>query len=329
MKKANVLLLFFIVIYGYSLKSQISNVDFEEGYFNHWNGTYNLSSALNCGTTTPNPLSNGGIDSTGNNPSQLIVSSGFDPLVKTANLPVNNPFGGSYSVRLGDTLNGCGSANLFHAINNSLNTADLSICYAVVLYDTGYSFDDAPKFIFQVFTAYDNFPILYDTITATNANTDTSFHRADLNKPGLYYTHWKKVCIDLRPFLGQTVIVNLISSDCNNRTHLGYAYIDCVLGTCNNISTGVNTLNSLENSVAVFPNPANNYFNLTMESLVNDTFEITLYDIKGAVLLKDNFTSSIGKTTKTYKTDGLSKGVYFISIKAGQQGTIQKKIIIN
>jgi hypothetical protein len=254
-----------------------------------------------------------------------IVSFGFDPLVKTTNLPVNNPFGGSYSVRLGDTLNGCGASYLFHSINTGVNNADLSVCYAVVLYDTGYSFNEAPKFIFQVLTAYNDACILCDTITV---GTDTAFHLADPDKPRLYYTRWKKICVDLLPYVGMTTIVNFISSDCNNRTHLGYAYVDCVLNACYT-TTDIKADSIFAKSIILYPNPAADYFNLTVESLINDEFEITLCDIKGAVLLKDNFNSSMGKTSKIYKTDGLSKGIYFLSIKATQQGTVQKKIIIN
>ncbi|MEO8761150.1 MAG: T9SS type A sorting domain-containing protein [Bacteroidia bacterium] len=329
MKKTIFLFFFLIGISSFTLKSQVNNVDFESGHFNHWNGSYNLSSSLNCGTSTPNPLTNGGIDSVGNNPAQQIVSSGFDQLVKTVNLPVNSPFGGSYSVRLGDTLNGCGTSQLDYVISTvSAANYNISICYAVVLYDTGYSFNDAPKFIFQVETGI-GYCILCDTLTAGNMATDTSFHQADLNKVGLYYTSWKKVCLNLLPYIGQGVVINFISSDCNNKTHLGYAYIDCVLNTCNNVTTDINAINTFSNNIVLYPNPANNYFNLTVKNLVNDAFEITLYDMKGAVLLKDNFTSLPGKTTQTYKTDGLEKGVYFISIKDKQHRTIQKKLIIN
>jgi hypothetical protein len=334
MKKYQLLFTFiFLTCFG---RAQIGyyNIDFENGHFTNWNGAYNNSV---CGTLTPNPMPIGGIDSLGTPPQYAIVSTGFDPSVTLASLPVNSPFGGNFSVRLGDTIDGCGAAQITYYINVIPTVSDkVAISCACVFNDSGtYAFANAPKFMYNFLSPSTSDCLTYpagvtycDTIVFSP--TDSSFLHASSSLSTLYYRNWQTLCFDLTPFIGTTIPISFTSSDADDGLHLGYAYVDCQFysSSCSG-TTNLHQITDLSASISVYPNPASNCVNLSLKSLQSDEFEITLCDIQGAILMKDNFASALEQINKTYKTENLPRGIYFVSIKTKKQGTIQKKVIIN
>jgi hypothetical protein len=327
-KHIPIFFLFFTCFTFVKAQPTIFNIDFESGYFTNWQGAYNNTT---CGTSTPNPMTTVGIDTLSSPPQHIIVSTGFDPSVTLASLPVNNPIGGNYSVRLGDTIDGCRASQLTYTFVIGGFNQSVSISYALVFNDNGtHSFNDAPKFMYGLTLCGGTYVIASDTIVY--ASSDTSFYHGSNSPNDIYYTKWKTICVDLTPWIGVCgyTTLNLISSDCDAGSHRGYAYVDCQMNPslCSSI-TSINKLADLSASVSVYPNPASNCVNLSLKSLQSDEFEITLCDIQGTILMKDNFASALGQINKTYKTENLPKGIYFVYIKTKKQGTIQKKVIIN
>lgn len=68
-----------------------------------------------------------------------------------------------------------------------------------------------------------------DDIFNPNSNNECSNNRMEI-----YYRNWTTVAIALKDYIGQTVTVEFIASDCKPGGHLGYAYIDT---QCSSLST--------------------------------------------------------------------------------------------
>ncbi|GAL86620.1 hypothetical protein CHU_1634 [Sporocytophaga myxococcoides] len=68
-----------------------------------------------------------------------------------------------------------------------------------------------------------------NSVTNPNANNQCPNNRMDL-----YYRNWTTVAIALKDYIGQTVTVEFLASDCEPGGHLGYAYIDT---ECNSLTT--------------------------------------------------------------------------------------------
>lgn len=75
--------------------------------------------------------------------------------------------------------------------------------------------------------------------TACTASTGIAFYNAGTGtpyNPGTYwniYHHWKVFNIDLSAYLGQSVTIEVIVSDCNAGGHFGYLYFDAQCGPMN------------------------------------------------------------------------------------------------
>jgi len=90
----------------------------------------------------------------------------------------------------------------------------------------------------------------------------------------------------------------------------------------NNLSTGIKE-HLFESSVKVFPNPANNYFEISIEKGIGATF--TLHNSIGQVVFQTNL-----EQTNNFRvnTEAFSKGVYFWKIITDEQDSFTGKIVI-
>jgi hypothetical protein len=82
-----------------------------------------------------------------------------------------------------------------------------------------------------------------------------------------------------------------------------------------------------ESSVKIFPNPASDYLNISvnLENL-NEYLDIMLTDMNGRIVIQD-YQSNIWQQSFNYNIKSLSSGIYFLIIKT-EKGQLTKKIII-
>jgi len=73
----------------------------------------------------------------------------------------------------------------------------------------------------------------------------------------------------------------------------------------------------------VFPNPANDYFEFSLENQ-SENLELNMYDVNGRVLTTKLFNS---QQEKRVNTQNLTPGIYFVEIKNGAQRSIKKLVI--
>ncbi|WP_304139224.1 S8 family serine peptidase [Mesonia mobilis] len=86
--------------------------------------------------------------------------------------------------------------------------------------------------------------------------------------------------------------------------------------TATSMSVANNEMNS---EINVWPNPANNFINITSEKSDISDYNINLYDLQGRVVMKDI-------SSETVNISSLSKGLYILDFRNGNQ-SFQKKII--
>jgi len=85
--------------------------------------------------------------------------------------------------------------------------------------------------------------------------------------------------------------------------------------------------NDNEIQVDVFPNPSDNYFNVSFQLDPKNKTIITINDINGKQLQKEIIDKESGLYTRQFDMKDFSKGVYFINIKQGKN-VVSKQIII-
>jgi hypothetical protein len=83
-------------------------------------------------------------------------------------------------------------------------------------------------------------------------------------------------------------------------------------------NVGINE--NIANEVSIYPNPTSDVLNITTSS--NDLSELTVKDITGKIVLKQNFNNKI-----TINTENYSKGIYLIDVK-NNLGTVSEKISV-
>jgi len=209
------------------------NTDFENGNYSGWTGgNYNPSGLFNCGGTTPNPMPSAGFGFSAMNvvsDEHGLCNGGNDPSVVVAPfLPCVSPYGGTVSARIGDISNGCGAAEMrFQFVVTPQNT-NFTYYYAAVMYD-GHPANTAPKMVIDMVDITTGQPIgcaAYSVDATQAANPSFGFLPADPGNPLMYYKPWSAVFVPLTAYIGKTVEIHVLTSDCNGTAHRGYAYFD-------------------------------------------------------------------------------------------------------
>ena len=87
-----------------------------------------------------------------------------------------------------------------------------------------------------------------------------------------------------------------------------------------NMGANVGINENIANNVSIYPNPTSDVLNISTNS--NDLSELTVKDITGKIVLKQNFNNKI-----TINTENYSKGIYLIDVK-NNLGTVSEKISV-
>lgn len=200
----------------YAFPQNCQNVDFEEGTFNGWSGFtgYNPGGGQIAQVNVP------GFVVTRHT---IMSTPGFDPY-SNGQLSVISPYGGSYSVRLGNDNVGAEAERLSKTILITPQNTSLVYEYAVVFEDPQHDIEDQPRFELNILDQNGNpipDPCFNYSVTAAS------------NLPGyqqgpddVYFRVWTPVALDLSAYVGQAITVEFTTYDCAIGGHFGYAYFD-------------------------------------------------------------------------------------------------------
>ncbi|MCW3089851.1 MAG: domain containing protein [Ferruginibacter sp.] len=209
------------------------NIDFETGKFDHWDcfvGTTSANGIQNTITLLPSlPLPNRHELISGNSP-QLM-----DPY---GNFPQLCPYGGNYSVKLGNNNIGKEAEGISYTFKIPAveDTFSFTYFYAVVFEDPSHSAIEQPRFFV---TAYDVATGKLINCASYNyiANGAIPGFQVSPNHPGVLYRNWSPVSIQFAGLGNHTVRLEFKTADCTQGGHFGYAYLDVGTGCSNILAT--------------------------------------------------------------------------------------------
>lgn len=206
------------------------NIDFESGDFTNWEcftGSTRVVSGQNSITLSPSgPV------------------AGRHDIISASSLPTNDPYGGfprlcpyggNYSVKLGNNGTGAQAEGLSYTfvVPASIDTFTFTYFYAVVFENPGHAVYEQPRF----------FVTAYDVVTGNTINCASFDYVSTGSIPGfqhapnsstVLYKDWTPASLQFAGLGGHTVRLEFKTADCTLGGHFGYAYLD-VGSACSNI----------------------------------------------------------------------------------------------
>lgn len=216
---------------AYSQSSCPPNLDFESGTFNNWE--------CFTGTVDTTPLGKNRMNLSPSAPvsgRHEIISRASNPgLDQYGGFPKLCPYGGNYSVRLGNDQTGAEAEALSYSfvVPSTIDTFTFTYFYAVVLQDPAHTPPEQPRF----------FVTAYDVITGELINCASYDYISTAALPGfiqspgnpeIIYKGWTPTSLQFAGMGGHTVRLEFRTADCTRTGHFGYAYMD-IASACSNI----------------------------------------------------------------------------------------------
>lgn len=236
MNKPLSLLLFLLAVLCNSAFSQgcPSNIDFEQGDFSHWQCSIgktfeqNGKNVISLSDTTPLPGRH------------EIVAADTGVTVKDpyGNFPVVCPYGGKYSVKLGNNNTGAEAEGISYTftVPTGIDTFTFTYFYAVVFENPSHTLPEQPRF----------FVTAYEVPSGAVINCASYNYVATSGLPGfeksladttILFKRWSPVSIQFAGLAGHKVRLEFKTADCTLGGHFGYAYLDVGTGCSNVLAT--------------------------------------------------------------------------------------------
>ncbi len=163
------------------------------------------------------------------------VDEGLDPVVENLcqdlDLPVVSPSGGAYSMRLGNSWTGSEAESVSLRFTVDEQSTFFLLQYAVVMEDPSHTFDDQPRFELNI-KRTDGEPVECGSYVVRADEELEGFESCGI----LRVRPWTTVGIELQSYLGEEIIIEILTTDCGRGGHFGYAYFDA---TCQPLSIEV------------------------------------------------------------------------------------------
>jgi hypothetical protein len=174
-------------------------------------------------------------------PHQSIVSRAYDPILPAGVLNTTSLVGNNYSLRIGNPCYHFGTEYLSKKFLVT-GTGIINFMYALVLMGS-----ENTSFWVKVFDNTGNpingvvyldglgLPLKDHYISSA---TDPFLQHDNSTNSLISYKDWSCATIKLDAFIGQTITVALVTSDCSLGAHWAYAYVDDWCGDCSGSTTG-------------------------------------------------------------------------------------------
>jgi gliding motility-associated-like protein len=256
------------------------------------------------------------------------------------------PSGYLYSARLGDAIvNGdenprCWNQSLDYTMTIDSSNALVVIKFALVLqYASDHNATNEPRFRFTLFDAHgDTIPDCsnYDVYSSNQNIEGFKTYTPAGSKDPVKWRDWTTVGADLSRYIGQTITIELMAADCNQRYHYGYAY---VVAECHPLYITVNYCSGDSTASLTAPEGFESYQWKDSTGTVVDTSQILdLSDPQEGDVYKCIMTSATGCTVSlqstiaryvlspdfsSYMIDCFSNIVQMVNLSTTTHGTIK------
>lgn len=283
-----------------SLNTPCGNGDFESGILDpiEWSAGYTKLSGGNNSTFSPpfnnimqpangNPIDapiNAGCGNQANENHHVIVSVGFDPMVPTLPRVPASTISNKYALRLGNNCPGCGTERIQKKFVVTTANTSYKFMYALVV-QAPHGLTDNPSLWVRVFNSsgvaipglvyldpQNTSPM--DRAVSDLTNPYWKIFKKDANSENdVLYREWACARIDLSNLVGQVVTVEILTNDCAQCGHYGYAYVDNFCIGCDNNPPPSDCCTELINAVSdkTTVTPGSNYVNIQQEYNVSPT----------------------------------------------------------
>jgi gliding motility-associated-like protein len=242
-----VLLFCFSKVSGQAIYCPPPNIGFEKGNFSGWQSdTGHIDMQGNINLISVKYAVNG---------RQTLytaaISQKTDPF---GGFPTRCPYGGNYSIRLGNSQVGGGAERVSYTFNvpEGANQYDLIFYYAVVLQNPAHEAFQQPRFTVKTFDVTDSTYVTCSSFDFIASSSLPGFKLAPISATDsakysdIYYKDWTPATINLIGYAGKQIRLEFTTNDCTEGGHFGYAYLD-VNEDCGSPITG-NTYCSSQSS---------------------------------------------------------------------------------
>lgn len=197
------------------------NIDFENGTFSGWQcftGQTYTNGNQNVIQLNPSPPTPG---------QHEIISAATAGLDRYGGFPTLCPYGGNYSVKLGNNYSGAEAEGLSYTfqIPASVDTFSLTYYYAVVFEDPNHASYQQPRFFVTAYEVSTGALINCASYNYVSTSSLPGFEVSTVNNSVLY-RNWTPASIDFSGLAGKTVRIEFKTADCTLGGHFGYAYVD-------------------------------------------------------------------------------------------------------
>lgn len=267
-----------ILLFGANIYAQNSgadcpppNIGYETGGFSGWQcdtGGINKSGIIQVIPSMP--IEN----------RQTIVDANYTPKIDPyGGFPTLCPYGGNYSIRLGNDETGARAERVSYSFNIPSDAAiyDLTFYYAVVLQNPKHEPYQQPRFTVNTFDITDSGADTVDTydqygdlISPQQVGCASFDFVASAYLPGfkisklapkddsVFYKDWAPATIHLTGFAGKRIRIEFTTNDCTLGGHFGYAYVD-LNETCSSPITGSTYCSGQKSVTMLAPGGFGNY----------------------------------------------------------------------
>ena len=230
-----------------------TNIGFEQGTLNGWNAYYAYNNnqggnnffdithltggpvgavtlAANDTLTSTNGFYNPTINYNPRPDYQVVITHGPQSDALVSSMPEVSPFGGSYSVMLGDSTEvNYGAAILSKTFYVTAQNDNFTYQYAVLLENPqAHTYFQQPFFIAAVLDQNGDTIPHCGEYTVVSSGSLSGFHSIYYapSADSVYYKNWTTVSVPLKKYIGTCVTVVFETGDCGKGGHFGYAYVD-------------------------------------------------------------------------------------------------------
>ncbi len=308
----NILFATAVFLTGILNSQTCTNINFEAGNLSGWTITSGTTQILQSNQTMTTCCSTPG------SPEALVMTTPF--VEPYAGYLPHSPLGGTKVVRLNDSDATTINLGLITRISYPIAvTASTNFQYAISAYVTGLTHPCDDYAYANVRIKNGSGSVVYvnqfmDYSVSTPCGNSAAFTNTIVSR-NLAYFCWQTYSVNLTPYIGQNITLEVTAGDCTGWGHAGYCYFDatCTATTptilpCS-ISAGIES-KSLTNEINIAPNPFSESFNISISDINNAVFEIVLYDVTGKLILnKKNLQNS-----NNFSLQSLNSGIYFYKI---------------
>jgi gliding motility-associated-like protein len=206
------------------------NMDFELGNFSNWQcytGVVSDDGVSNIISLTPSPPMPGR--------HQLISAATIPAADEYGGFPKRCPFGGNYTVKLGNDSSGSQAEGLAYTfqVPAGQDTFTFTYYYAVVFEDPNHQPFEQPRFFVKAYDALNGDVINCASYSYVAGSGLPGFQISPVNMAVLYRS-WVPASIQFSGMANRLIKLEFKTADCTLGGHFGYAYVD-VSSNCTNI----------------------------------------------------------------------------------------------